>query len=123
MIHTYPPDNIDQIDNIMDTCFATAAYASKVAIHFTLNMSPGALVFQRDMILNIPLITDLLLLHERQQIIIDDRLQRATIRCSTFDYQPGDQILILTNNPTTLQDRGIGPSTITQVHTNGTITF
>ena len=32
-------------------------------------------------------------------------------------------MLILTNNPTTLQDCGIGPFTITQVHTNGTITF
>ena len=64
MLHKYPPDNIDQMNNIMDTCFATAVYASKVAIHFTLNMSPVALVFQRDMILNIPLITDLLHLHE-----------------------------------------------------------
>ena len=34
-----------------------------------------------------------------------------------------DQILILTNNPSTLQDRGIGPFSIIQVHTNGTITF
>ena len=45
------------------------------------------------------------------------------MRRRTFDYQPGDQILILTNNPTTLQDRGIGPFTIIQVHTNGTITI
>ena len=65
MLHMYPPNTIDQTNDIMDTCFATAAYASKVAIHCSLNMSPGALVFQRDMILNIPLITDLLHLHER----------------------------------------------------------
>ena len=123
MLHTYPPNNIDQTNDIMDTCFATAAYASKVAIHCTLNMSPGALVFQRDMILNIPLITDLLQLHEWRQIITDEQLQHANLHCRTFDYQPGDQILILTNNPTTLQDQGIGPFTITQVHTNGTITF
>ena len=56
---------MDQINDIMDTCFATATYASKVAIHCTLKMSPGALVFQRDMILNIPLITDLLHLYKR----------------------------------------------------------
>ena len=70
MLHTYPPNTIDQINNIIDTCFATAAYVSKVAIHCTLNMSPGALVFQRDMILNVPLITYLLHLHEQQQQII-----------------------------------------------------
>ena len=79
MLHTYPPNNIDQINDIMDTCFATAAYASKVAIHCTLNISLGALVFQRDMILNIPLITDLLHTHEQQQVIIDDRLRRANL--------------------------------------------
>ena len=75
ILHIYPPNNIDQINNIMDTCFATAAYASKVAIHCTLNMSPGALVFQQDMILDIPLITDLLQLHEQCQIIIDESLR------------------------------------------------
>ena len=52
MLHAYPPNTIDQTNDIMDTCFATAAYASKVAIHCTLNMSPGALVFRRYMILN-----------------------------------------------------------------------
>ena len=62
-------------------------------------------------------------LHERRQIIIDERLRCAYLRRRTFDYQPGDQILILTNNPTTFQDRGISPFTTTQVHTNGTITF
>ena len=40
-----------------------------------------------------------------------------------FDYQPGDKVLILMNNPTTLQDFGIGPFIITQFHTNGTVTF
>ena len=123
MLYTFPQNNIDQINDIMDTCFATAAYASKVAIHCTLNMSPGALVFQRDMVLNIPLITDLLHLHERRQVITDDQLRRANLRRRTFDYQPSDEILILTTDPTTLQGRGIGPFIITQDHTKGTITF
>ena len=73
MFHTYPPNTIDQTNDIMDTCLATAAYASEVAIHHTLNMPPGSLVFQRDMLMNIPLITDLLQLHELRQIIIDEQ--------------------------------------------------
>ena len=40
-----------------------------------------------------------------------------------MDYQPGDEILILTDSPTTLQDHGIGPFPFTQVHTNGTVTI
>ena len=54
MLHKYPPSNMDQINNIMDTCFAAAAYASKVEMHCTLNMLTVAFVFQRGMILNIP---------------------------------------------------------------------
>jgi hypothetical protein len=40
-----------------------------------------------------------------------------------MDYQPGDDILILTDKSTTLQDCGIGPFRIIQVHTIGTITI
>ena len=123
MLHAHAPRSIDQTNDIMDTCFAAAAYAYKVAIHRTLNISPGALVFHRDMILNIPLIADLHQLHARRQIIIDELLQCANLRHRPMDYRPGDDILILTDNPTTLQDRGIGPFCIIQVYTNGTITF
>ena len=63
MLCAYPPNNIEQTNDIMDTCLATAAYASKVAIHCSLNISPGALVFRRDTILNIPLLADLHQLH------------------------------------------------------------
>ena len=38
-----------------------------------------------------------------------------------MDYQPGDDILILTDNPTTLQGHRIGPFCNIQVHTNGTM--
>ena len=65
ILHHHPPQNPPQANDIVDTSFAAAAYASKTAIHSTLNISPGALVFHRDMILNIPLITDLQLLHKR----------------------------------------------------------
>ena len=123
MLHSYPPNNIDQINVITDICLATTAYASNVAIHCTLNISPGALVLQRDMILNIPLTTDLHHLYERHQTIIDECLQQAYLCCRTFDYQSGDEILILNNNPSLLQDCGIGPFTITPVYTNDTITF
>ena len=42
MLHRYLPDNMGQISDIMERCFDTAAYTSKVAIHCTLNMSPTA---------------------------------------------------------------------------------
>ena len=74
MLCAYPPNNIEQTNDIMASGFATAAYASKVAIHCTLFISPGALVFHRDMLLNIPLLADIHQFHTRQQIIIDECL-------------------------------------------------
>ena len=56
-------------------------------------------------------------------MIIDERLRRANFRRRSYDYKVGDEILILLDNPTTLDDRGRGPYTIIQVHANGTVTF
>ena len=77
MLCAQPHNNIEQTHDILDTCFATAVYASKVAIYHTLNISPGALVFHGDMILNIPLMADLHQIPIRQQIIIDENLRRT----------------------------------------------
>ena len=74
ILHHHPPQNPLQANDIIDMCFAAATYASKTVIHLTLNNSPGALVFHRDIILNIPLITDLHLLHQHQQTLIDKQL-------------------------------------------------
>ena len=47
MLFSHPPNDIEQANDIMDTCFATVAYASKVPIPCPLNMSPGAKVFHQ----------------------------------------------------------------------------
>jgi len=59
MTHAHPPEGLQQAIDIIDTCLANAAYTTRTAIHHTLDISPGALIFQRDMILNILLIADL----------------------------------------------------------------
>ena len=83
--------------------FCSGSYAAREAIHSILRISPGAWVFQRDMILNIPLITDLQLIHQRRQVIIDERLRRVNLRLRSYDYKVGDEMLILLlDNPTTL---------------------
>jgi hypothetical protein len=63
---------------IVDTALQTAAYSARAAIHGSLKIMPGALVFRRDMILNIPLLPDLELLRQRRQALIDDSVQSST---------------------------------------------
>jgi transposase InsO family protein len=124
LLHTNPPQNVESAHLLMDTALQTAAYATRVATHGTLKISPGAMIFQRDMILDIPIVADLELLRQRRQAAIDTNLIRANRRRISHDYQVGDLVLILAYKPDKLQPRvAAGPFPITIVHSNGTVTI
>ena len=53
-----PPQNIATAKEFVDEALSIAMHAMRVGIHTTLGSSPGNLVFNRDMFLNIPLIAD-----------------------------------------------------------------
>ena len=99
LLHGYPPANFDQSAMLIDTALQTAAYSAHAAIHSSMKISPGALVFQHDMLLDIPIIADLHLLHEQCQALIDTWLIAANQCCISHDYQPGNQILVLSYKP------------------------
>ena len=107
----------------MDTALQTAAHAARAAIHSTLKVAPGALVFGRDMFLNIPIIADLKLIRDRRQLLIDKQLARANRRRFHKDYQPGDEVLKLVPDPNKLEPRAVGPYPIVRTHVNGTLTI
>lgn len=71
------PANVANIADLVDTSIATALHAARSAIHRTLGVSPGGLVFQRDMLLDIPLLTDIQLIRDRRLVVIDENLRRA----------------------------------------------
>jgi hypothetical protein len=75
LLHSQLPRKDQQAADLIDTALAMAMYATRASIHHSLSISPGALAFQRDMILNIPLIADLELIRQRRQVIIDDNLR------------------------------------------------
>jgi hypothetical protein len=109
MLKAHPPIKEFQAQNIfVNTCFAAASYAARASIYSTLRISPGTWVFQHAMILNIPLITvlQLILGYQCRQVIIYKCLRRANFRRRSFDYKVSDKILILLDNPTTLDDCG-----------------
>ena len=73
------------------------------------------------MILNIPLLTDMQLIlgYQCRQVIIDKCLRRDNFHHRSCDYKFGDEILILLDNPTTLDYCGRGPYSNIQVYANG----
>ena len=118
-----PPEGVAQAEQLVDTAIADAVYATRCTYHSALKTTPGGLAFGRDMILNLPLVTDLQQLQKRRQEIIDKTLLSANTKRFSYDYAVGDEVLRLVYRPDKLEPRAVGPYTITQVHTNGTLSI
>jgi transposase InsO family protein len=118
-----PPRGATNAKHLVDTAIADAVYATRCTYNSTLKTTPGGLAFGRDMILNIPLVTDLQQLQKRRQELIDQRLIVANTKRYSYDYAIGDEILKLTYFPDKLEPRATGPFTITRVHANGTLSI
>ena len=73
-----PPRTQEEVDTMIESALATAMFATRCSAHLSLGgFSPGALVFGRDMMLDIPLIADLETLKQARQAQIHTRLLRA----------------------------------------------
>jgi len=121
LAHHNPPKDLNDATLLIDTAISTAAYAARASIHRTMGISPGSLVFHRDMFLDIPLIADLYLLQQNRQVLIDKQLMMANAKRISFDYQPGQKVLKLAISPNKLDPQYEGPYSIATVHTNGTV--
>ena len=118
-----PVLGVENAIHMVDTALARCVYATRTAVHGSLRASPGSLVFQRDMILDIPVIADWLFISEHRQQLIDQRLIAANNKRYSYDYHIGDEVLKLTYSPNKLEQRANGPYRIVEVHTNGTVTI
>ena len=117
---TNQPLTVEEAESLVDQCLATAMYATRVQTNRSLGISPGALVFQRDMFLDIPLIADIVQIRDGRQVKIDQNLERENRR-RTWNYAVGQEVLIKTVAPAKLQAKAHGPYTVVQVFQNGTV--
>ena len=122
-LYANPPDNQLEAELLVDTALQKAAYAMCATVHTTLKVTPGSLVYQRDMILNIPVVADMLDITAQRQHLIDERMMAKNRKRISHDYQPNDQVLVLAYKPDKLEPRAHGPYHILQTHVNGTITI
>jgi hypothetical protein len=101
-----------------------AAWAICSTYHTVLKASPGAAIFGRDMLFDIPVIADWQKIGECRQRLTDLNNARENKGRIDYDYKVGQQVLlrkegILCNAESIRHER---PRLITTVHTNGTIT-
>ncbi|KAG7359911.1 integrase core domain containing protein [Nitzschia inconspicua] len=123
LLREQPPATIVDAYGIIDNALASVIFALRSSVNRTFGVSPGALVFQRDMFHPIPLIIGYNRIRTERQRIIDDNNRRANLRRRYHDYQPDDQVLVLKYNPSKLEERAQGPFRVHSVHTNGTVTI
>ena len=90
-------------------------------------LSPGALVFSRDMFLLVPFIADIMAIARAcKQVQVNESLQKANAKRLSYDYKVGEQVLIKlmdTSPRSKMLDKWEGPYSILTVHCNGTITI
>ena len=71
---------------------ATTSHALRTNVSQVTGYSPGALAFHREMLLDIPLVVDLLQIKKTRKNV-DENLRRVNAKRSSCDYQPGQKIL------------------------------
>ena len=123
LIHGHPITNLTRAEDVVDNALATTMHALRAAVSRALDFnSPGAIAFRRDMYLNLPLEADLQALQQRRQLLIDENLRRKNSKRRPFDFQPGQQVLIIEKGTDRkLNPKHTGPFTIQRIFTNGTV--
>ena len=75
-LHTNPPTNMSDTNQCIDNALATCMHALRCSVNATLDTLLGALVYNRDMIMDVPLIANLTTIRDRRQSLIDKNLIR-----------------------------------------------
>ena len=96
-------------------------HALRCAVNHTMQTSPGALFFRRDMLMDVPLIADLDAIRGRRQQLIDDNLIRLNKKRADHNYSVNDRVLLRVADPVKIEDIFTGPYRIARVFVNGTI--
>ena len=115
------PQNEIQLTQLIENVLATVTYATRASVSRALNTSPGNLVFNRDMFIDVPLISNLAAIRDRRQQLIDENLIRENKKRREFRYQAGQEVLLKSVDPRKMDPKAHGPYTIQQVYPNGTI--
>ena len=76
LLHGEPPKTFTKAKDFIDEALSISMHAMRAGMHSTLGSSPGSLVFNRDMFLNIPLIVDWHAITKRCEHLINENLMQ-----------------------------------------------
>jgi hypothetical protein len=124
MLHTSELDIAELVKTSDIGIFLSdAAWTVCSTYHTVLKASPGAAIFGRDMLFNIPFITGWQKIGEHRQSLTDLNKARENKGRIDYDYKVGQKVLVrkegILRKSESIWHRK--PLLITSVHTNGTI--
>ncbi len=107
----------------VDVFLDNAACAIRSTYHTVLKASPGAAIFGRDMLFDIPFIADWHKIGDWRQVLTNHGNQWENAKRIDYDYKVGDKVLVINEGILCKAESAYGkmPWTITTVHMNGTI--
>ena len=119
--------DLDMADSVatsdIDAFLTNASWAIRSTYHTVLKASPGAAIFGRDMLFDIPYIADWNKVGEHRQLQTDRNTIRENKSRVDYDYKVGGKVLIRKDGILRKSESRYDsdPWPITSVHTNGTI--
>ena len=109
-------------DEMIEDFLVNAAWAICSTYHTVLKSTPGAAIFGRDMLFDIPYVADWNVIGRRRQEQVEINNKRENKRRQPHDYAIGDKVLIRKDGILRkAEDKYEGPYTIIQVYCNGTL--
>ena len=118
--------NIDMQDtctpSTIDNLTTNVGWAIRSTHHTVLGSSPGAALYGRDMLFDLPYVADWAKIGERRQKQVDNNCYSGNRKRVDFDYKVGGKVLIVKSGILRkAEDKNEGPYAITDVFTNGTV--
>ena len=78
---------------MVDEALVIAQPFLRCGVHTTPGSSPGSLVFNRGVFLNVPLIADWQMLTKKREHLVNEHVYRATLKGRRHDYEINQKVL------------------------------
>ena len=109
VVFTNPPTNAEEANQLIDNTLATAMHATRCSVNATLQNSPGAIVFNRYIFINVPLIADLETIRNRRHALVDKNLRRQNMKRQEHTYAIRQLVYNMETDPTKMEEKLHGP--------------
>ena len=90
-LHTNPPQNLNDANQVMDNALATCMHVMRCSISAPIGTTPRAIVVGRDMIMDVPLLTNLAAIRDGCQQMINKNLIKQNKKRTEYHYCVGNR--------------------------------